>query len=135
MHFVGIFHVAKTFILFYFSHFLSIFLIFPSITTLSLHLTLSPLFPCSPSFPLSSHLILPLSLPLSPLTLFSLFPSLFPSYLNLPLSLPLSLSLSQEGTAVADFVIFPPRWLVAENTFRPPYFHRNCMSGTHDPGC
>lgn len=32
------------------------------------------------------------------------------------------------GTAVCDFVIFPPRWLVAENTFRPPYFHRNCMS-------
>ncbi|KAI9227749.1 MAG: homogentisate 1,2-dioxygenase [Piptocephalis tieghemiana] len=32
------------------------------------------------------------------------------------------------GTAVADFVIFPPRWAVQENTFRPPYFHRNCMS-------
>lgn len=32
------------------------------------------------------------------------------------------------GTAVADFVIFPPRWLVGENTFRPPWFHRNCMS-------
>lgn len=32
------------------------------------------------------------------------------------------------GTAIADFVIFPPRWLVAEDTFRPPYFHRNCMS-------
>ncbi|CEG67707.1 Putative Homogentisate 1,2-dioxygenase [Rhizopus microsporus] len=32
------------------------------------------------------------------------------------------------GVAVADFVIFPPRWAVAENTFRPPYFHRNCMS-------
>lgn len=32
------------------------------------------------------------------------------------------------GTAVADFVIFPPRWAVAEHTFRPPYFHRNCMS-------
>jgi homogentisate 1,2-dioxygenase len=27
-----------------------------------------------------------------------------------------------------DFVIFPPRWMVAENTFRPPYFHRNLMS-------
>jgi homogentisate 1,2-dioxygenase len=27
-----------------------------------------------------------------------------------------------------DFVIFPPRWLVAENTFRPPWFHRNFMS-------
>lgn len=32
------------------------------------------------------------------------------------------------GTAVCDFVIFPPRWLVADDTFRPPYFHRNCMS-------
>ena len=32
------------------------------------------------------------------------------------------------GTANADFVIFPPRWLVAEHTFRPPYFHRNVMS-------
>lgn len=32
------------------------------------------------------------------------------------------------GTAVADFVVFPPRWLVAEDTFRPPWFHRNCMS-------
>ncbi|MDB5715598.1 MAG: homogentisate 1,2-dioxygenase [Sphingomonadales bacterium] len=32
------------------------------------------------------------------------------------------------GRANADFVIFPPRWLVAENTFRPPWFHRNIMS-------
>jgi homogentisate 1,2-dioxygenase len=32
------------------------------------------------------------------------------------------------GTANADFVIFPPRWMVAEDTFRPPYFHRNVMS-------
>lgn len=32
------------------------------------------------------------------------------------------------GVALLDFVIFPPRWLVAENTFRPPYYHRNCMS-------
>jgi len=35
---------------------------------------------------------------------------------------------SKPGTAVADFVIFPPRWSVAEDTFRPPYYHRNCMS-------
>ena len=27
-----------------------------------------------------------------------------------------------------DFVIFPPRWMVAEDTFRPPWFHRNVMS-------
>jgi homogentisate 1,2-dioxygenase len=32
------------------------------------------------------------------------------------------------GTANADFVIFPPRWMVAEDTFRPPWFHRNMMS-------
>lgn len=32
------------------------------------------------------------------------------------------------GVAIADFVIFPPRWTVTEHTFRPPYYHRNCMS-------
>ncbi|HEX9488660.1 MAG TPA: homogentisate 1,2-dioxygenase, partial [Stellaceae bacterium] len=32
------------------------------------------------------------------------------------------------GTANVDFVIFPPRWLVAEDTFRPPWFHRNVMN-------
>ncbi len=32
------------------------------------------------------------------------------------------------GTANCDFVIFPPRWLVGEDTFRPPWFHRNIMS-------
>lgn len=50
------------------------------------------------------------------------------------------------GVAVADFVIFPPRWMVMvrararmrhpvsrswrpqEHSFRPPYYHRNCMS-------
>ena len=56
---------------------------------------------------------------------------------------------SEPGTALCDFVIFPPRWLVAEGTFRPPYYHRNTMSefmgnisGTYDakeagfgPGC
>jgi homogentisate 1,2-dioxygenase len=43
------------------------------------------------------------------------------------------------GVANCDFVIFPPRWMVAEGTFRPPYFHRNVMSelmglvhGTYD---
>ena len=35
---------------------------------------------------------------------------------------------SEPGVAVADFVIFPPRWMCAEHTFRPPYFHRNVMS-------
>ncbi|OEY65956.1 homogentisate 1,2-dioxygenase [Marinobacter sp. X15-166B] len=32
------------------------------------------------------------------------------------------------GMANLDFVIFPPRWMVAEHTFRPPWFHRNLMS-------
>ncbi|MBS0381300.1 MAG: homogentisate 1,2-dioxygenase [Proteobacteria bacterium] len=32
------------------------------------------------------------------------------------------------GTANMDFAIFPPRWLVAEHTFRPPWFHRNIAS-------
>ena len=32
------------------------------------------------------------------------------------------------GVANCDFVIFPPRWMVAEGTFRPPWFHRNIMS-------
>jgi homogentisate 1,2-dioxygenase len=44
-----------------------------------------------------------------------------------------------QGLANVDFVIFPPRWLVGEHTFRPPWFHRNIMSeymglvtGTYD---
>jgi homogentisate 1,2-dioxygenase len=32
------------------------------------------------------------------------------------------------GLANADFVVFAPRWLVGEDTFRPPWFHRNIMS-------
>jgi homogentisate 1,2-dioxygenase len=32
------------------------------------------------------------------------------------------------GVANVDFVIFPPRWMVAEHTFRPPWFHRNMMN-------
>ncbi|HPE59499.1 MAG TPA: homogentisate 1,2-dioxygenase [Thiolinea sp.] len=43
------------------------------------------------------------------------------------------------GVANVDFVIFPPRWMVAEDTFRPPWYHRNIMSefmglirGTYD---
>lgn len=34
----------------------------------------------------------------------------------------------EPGTANVDFVIFPPRWLVGEDTFRPPWYHRNLMS-------
>ncbi len=32
------------------------------------------------------------------------------------------------GTATCDFVLFGPRWMVAEDTFRPPWFHRNVMA-------
>jgi len=32
------------------------------------------------------------------------------------------------GTANVDFAIFPPRWLVMDGTFRPPWYHRNIMS-------
>jgi homogentisate 1,2-dioxygenase len=46
---------------------------------------------------------------------------------------------SEKGVANCDFVIFPPRWQVAEHSFRPPWFHRNVMSelmglvhGTYD---
>ena len=35
---------------------------------------------------------------------------------------------AEEGTANIDFVIFPPRWLTQENTFRPPWYHKNIMS-------
>lgn len=32
------------------------------------------------------------------------------------------------GVGTLDFAIFPPRWLVGEDTFRPPWFHRNVAS-------
>lgn len=35
---------------------------------------------------------------------------------------------TQAGVANIDFVIFPSRWMVASDTFRPPYYHRNIMS-------
>jgi homogentisate 1,2-dioxygenase len=35
---------------------------------------------------------------------------------------------ADRGVANVDFVIFPPRWQVAEDSFRPPWFHRNVMS-------
>ena len=34
----------------------------------------------------------------------------------------------EPGVANCDFVIFPDRWLVGEDTFRPPWYHRNTMS-------
>lgn len=37
-------------------------------------------------------------------------------------------SIGKTGVALADFVIFPPRWECASGTFRPPYYHRNCMT-------
>jgi homogentisate 1,2-dioxygenase len=40
----------------------------------------------------------------------------------------LTSSTDTAGTANCDFVIFPPRWMVAEDTFRPPWYHRNVMS-------
>ncbi len=40
----------------------------------------------------------------------------------------LSSQLDTPGVANADFVIFPARWMVAEDTFRPPWYHRNLMS-------
>ncbi|MDR0278472.1 MAG: homogentisate 1,2-dioxygenase [Paucimonas sp.] len=46
-------------------------------------------------------------------------PSIF-TVLTSPTSVP--------GMANLDFVIFPPRWMVAEKTFRPPWFHRNLMN-------
>ena len=46
-------------------------------------------------------------------------PSIF-TVLTSPTDLP--------GTANVDFVIFPPRWMVAEHSFRPPWFHRNIMN-------
>ena len=33
-----------------------------------------------------------------------------------------------EGTANIDFVLFRERWMVAEDTFRPPWYHKNIMS-------
>lgn len=35
---------------------------------------------------------------------------------------------TETGVAMADFVIFPPRWMVMEKTFRPPWYHRNTMT-------
>jgi homogentisate 1,2-dioxygenase len=35
---------------------------------------------------------------------------------------------AEAGTANIDFVIFPPRWLPQEDTFRPPWYHKNIMS-------
>jgi homogentisate 1,2-dioxygenase len=59
----------------------------------------------------------------------------------------LSAPLDDHGRAIADFVIFPGRWEVTENSFRPPFMHRNAASEVnmvirtpspehgYDPGC
>jgi homogentisate 1,2-dioxygenase len=57
--------------------------------------------------------------PVGPLLFDHADPSIF-TVLTAPSEMP--------GTANVDFVIFPDRWLVAENTFRPPWYHMNIMS-------
>ena len=62
----------------------------------------------------------------------------------------LSAMSSTPGVAILDLVVFKQRFMVAENTFRPPYYHRNIMtefmgniygeydakpSGGFEPGC
>jgi homogentisate 1,2-dioxygenase len=57
--------------------------------------------------------------PVGPLLFDHADPSIF-SVLSAPSETP--------GTANVDFVVFPDRWLVTENTFRPPWYHMNIMS-------
>jgi len=57
--------------------------------------------------------------PVGPLMFDHADPSIF-TVLTAPSGIP--------GTANVDFVIFPDRWMVAENTFRPPWYHLNIMS-------
>lgn len=40
----------------------------------------------------------------------------------------LTCATAEPGVACCDFVIFPPRAMVQTKTFRPPYYHRNCMT-------
>jgi homogentisate 1,2-dioxygenase len=40
----------------------------------------------------------------------------------------LTATVGQGGGTLTDFVIFPPRWMVMEHSFRPPYYHRNTMA-------
>ena len=39
----------------------------------------------------------------------------------------------EPGTAVVDFAIIPPRWNMMEDTYWPPYYHRNTMSEFSGP--
>ncbi|CAH2600754.1 Homogentisate 1,2-dioxygenase [Rhodovastum atsumiense] len=57
--------------------------------------------------------------PVGPLLFDHADPSIFTT-LTAPSEIP--------GTANVDLVIFPERWMVAEDTFRPPWYHVNIMS-------
>ncbi len=57
--------------------------------------------------------------PVGPLLFDHADPSIFTT-LTAPTEMP--------GTANVDFAIFPERWAVAEDTFRPPWYHMNIMS-------
>jgi hypothetical protein len=75
--------------------------------------------PSPKSSHLAAHVALPVSLQAHPQTQFWLGTD----------ARRVRAALSPTGAPpVADFVIFPPRWSVAEDTFRPPYYHRNVMS-------
>lgn len=39
----------------------------------------------------------------------------------------------EPGTSVVDFAIIPPRWNMMEDTYWPPYYHRNTMSEFSGP--
>ncbi len=85
-----------------------------------------------------------MKIPYSPLDVVAWHGNLYPYKYNLKLFSPVNAVLKDhsdpsiftvlsapslsKGTANIDFVIFPPRWVVAEGTFRPPYYHRNIMS-------
>jgi homogentisate 1,2-dioxygenase len=85
-----------------------------------------------------------MEIPHSPLDVVAWHGNLYPYKYNLQLFSPVNAVLKDHsdpsiftvltapscnsGTADVDFVIFPPRWVVSENTFRPPYYHRNIMS-------
>lgn len=62
------------------------------------------------------------------LKLFSPVNSVFKDHPDPSIFTVLTCQSNTPGVAVADFVIFPPRWMVAEDTFRPPWYHRNTMT-------
>ncbi|KAL9648811.1 hypothetical protein ABK040_003744 [Willaertia magna] len=62
------------------------------------------------------------------LTLFNVINSVSYDHLDPSIFTVLTCQSLEKGTAILDFVIFPPRWSVQEHTFRPPYYHRNTMN-------